>query len=76
MSDIAISPIKLFFWYDPIQLGQSDHKTTPLSMSVPHSRFGNDDGLQIQKAIQSLRLETQEALAEYREEIARLEEEN
>lgn len=43
---------------------------------MPHSRFGNDDGLQIQKAIQSLRLETQEALAEYREEIARLEEEN
>lgn len=45
-------------------------------MSVPHSRFANDDGLQMQKAIQSLRLETQEALAEYREEVARLEEEN
>lgn len=43
---------------------------------MTHSRFVNDDGLQIQRAIQSLRLETQEALAESREEIARLEEEN
>jgi hypothetical protein len=45
----------------------------------PHlntTRYGVEDNHQIQKAIQSLRFKTQESLAESREEIARLEEEN
>jgi hypothetical protein len=40
------------------------------------ARYGVDDNHQIQRAIQSLRFKTQESLAESREEIARLEEEN
>lgn len=40
------------------------------------ARYGVDDNHQIQRAIQSLRFKTQESLAESREEMARLEEEN
>ena len=40
------------------------------------SRYPNDESILLQKAIQSLRLETQETLAASRDEIARLEEEN
>lgn len=40
------------------------------------ARYSVEDNHQIQRAIQSLRFKTQESLAESREEIARLEEEN